>query len=315
MKIVIYTGNHQNSTSITDTVRFLQAALRDCGHQASISGRIVPGRLHLMLEHFVDAAQLAAMLEGRTQGARYIIVGTEPIAGGTFNGGLVDDHWHYSNAGYWAQRFEGFNIAARMSEAVWVLAESMLAPYSELLPQLPVRFLPHGHVQSDFDSVKHRPDDECDIDFFFSGTMTPHRERLLEPLRRSHAVEIISHVTPEYLRTDLMARAKVCLSLRLSPRNTIPSVSRMHYHLQNRNFLIQERYASSSPLDPFVLHADPGDFIEWARAALDLPNRRAIADGACRAFQEALPMHRILPPLLAEVAALGADLRQHAAAA
>ena len=105
--------------------------------------------------------------------------------------------------------------------------------------------------------------------------------------------------TPEYLRQDHVSRSKVCLSLRLSPNNRIPSVSRMHFHLQNRSFLLHEAYELPSPLDPFVLQANSEDLVEWAEAALALPNRRQLADDMHQRFKEALPMSRLLPPLLA----------------
>jgi hypothetical protein len=104
--------------------------------------------------------------------------------------------------------------------------------------------------------------------------------------------------TPEYLRQDILARTKVCLSLRLSQHNAIPSVSRMHYHLQNRSFLVHERYELACPLDPFVLHAQTEELIDWAHAALQLPNRREIAHGVHEQFKTALPMTALLPPLL-----------------
>lgn len=302
MRFTIHTGNHNNSNGIGDTVLFLRNALRDCGEVASISHAIVPGQVNLLLEHFVDEKSLRALLDGRAAGARYILIGTEPIVGGTFNGGIDDQHWHYSNRDYWKLRFDSFKVAASMADAIWVLAESMLPGYAALFPELPVRFLPHGHV-SGFATVQHRPEAECDIDFFFSGSLTEHRKRILAELARDHKVVYQAPDAPEYLRQDHLSRSKVCLSLRLSERNDIPSVSRMHYHLQNRNFLLHEAYALPCPLDPFVLQAPTADLPSWAAAALQLPNRREIADGVHEQFKAALPMTTLLPPLLDEAMA------------
>lgn len=302
MRFSIHTGNHNNSGGIGDTVQFIRNALRDCGHVASISHALAPGQVNVVLEHFTEEKHLQAMIDGHKAGARYVLVGTEPIVGGTFNGGIDDSHWHYSNRAYWKLRFDAFKVAASLADAIWVLAESMVPAYQQLFPTLPVRFLPHGWVGG-FDTVRHRPDDERDIDFFFSGSLTDHRRRILTELGRDHRVVYQAPDAPEYLRLDHLARTKVCLSLRLSERNEIPSVSRMHYHLQNRNFLLHERYALASPLDPFVLHADGAELCEWAVAALKLPNRREIADGVHDQFKAALPMSRLLPPLVDEVLA------------
>lgn len=297
MRFSICSGNHGNSTSITDTVTWLQRALQECGHRADINTGIEPLAVNILIEHFVDEKSLRDLLEGRLKGARYLLIATEPIVGGVFNGGIENQHWHYGNTDYWKLRFDAFKIAARMAEEIWVLAESMLPAYAQLFPDVPVRFLPHGHVD-DLATVRQRPERERDIDFYFSGSMTEHRRRILSELARQHVVVVNDQTTPEYLRQDHLSRAKVCLSLRLSPRNCIPSVSRMHFHLQNRSFLLHEAYELPSPLDPFVLSAPSDDLVTWALGALELPNRREIADSMHDRFKAALPMRRLLPPLL-----------------
>lgn len=300
MRFYIHTGNHSNSNGIADTVMLLKNALQDCGHQACISHRIEPRHTNIVMEHFVEERSLRELLEGRAAGARFILIGTEPIVGGTFNGGIENGHWHYGNRDYWKLRYDAFKVAAQMADVIWVLAESMVPDYAAQFPHLPVRFLPHGWV-SDFATVRQRPEAERDIDFYFSGSLTDHRRTILGALAKAgHLVVTNDQATPEYLRQDHLSRAKVCLSLRLSPANRIPSVSRMHFHLQNRSFLLHEAYALAGPLDPFVLTAPADDLLTWAQAALQLPDRRALADGAHDRFREAMPMTRLLPPLLDE---------------
>jgi len=301
MRFSIHSGNHDNSVGITDTVLFLKAALKDCGQSAVLSHEIDRRAVNVVLEHFIDERHLRPLLEGHAAGARLVLVGTEPIVGGTFNGGIDGKHWHYGNRSYWQLRFESFKVAASVCEAIWVLDASMVEPYQALFPHVPVRFLPHGWVSGFANIDQSRPESERDIDFFFSGSLTDHRKRVLAALARQHRVVHIAPATPEYLRQDYLARTKVCLSLRLSDQNSIPSVSRMHYHLHNRNFLLHERYDGSCPLDPFVLHADSGELLHWAAAALQLPNRREIADAAFEKFKAALPMSRLLPPLLQDL--------------
>jgi hypothetical protein len=299
MHFYIHTGNHNSSHSITDTVLFLKAALQDCGHPTGISHGVVPGHVNLVLEHFVEERHLRALLDGRAAGARFILIGTEPIIGRTFNASIEGSHWHYSNADYWQLRFDAFSVAAKMADAIWVLAESMVPGYAQLFPDVPVQFLPHGHV-NDFATVRQRPEAERDIDFYFSGSLTDHRKRILQEIAQRHVVVCNDQNTPEYLRQDQLSRSKVCLSLRLSPHNDIPSVSRMHFHLQNRSFLLHEAYALPCPLDPFVLQTPTDDLATWARAALALPNRREIAVDMYEKFKIAMPMTRLLPPLLDE---------------
>ena len=299
MRIYIHCGNHNNSHGIADTVLFLKNALQDCGHTACISNAIVPGHVNVVMEHFVEERHVRALIDGHAAGARLILIGTEPIVGETFNDSIVGGHWHYSNADYWKLRFDNFKRAAQVADAIWVLAESMVDGYARLFPKLPVRFLPHGWV-SGFATVRPRPEAERDIDFYFSGSITPYRRVFLEALSRHHTVVHNDQTTPEYLRQDQLSRSKVCLSLRLSPHNAIPSVSRMHFHLQNRSFFLHEAYELPCLLDPFVLHVPTTELMAMARSALQLPNRRAIADELHDRFAETLPMTRLMPPLLDE---------------
>ena len=305
MRYSIHTGNHQNSPTIGDMVQFVRCALADCGHDAQINEQIVNDRFNVVLEHFVDAESLARIVDGHARGARYILIGTEPIVGGTFNGHMVDSHWHYSNAPYWRQRYEAFLKVAGLADAVWVFAESMVESYRAVLPGLPIVFLPHGYVDG-FQSVRHRPAGEKDIDFYFSGTMTTYRQAILQRLALRHRVVFNNKDTPEYLRSEQLARSKVFLSLRLMPENTIPSVSRMHFHLQNRNYMIHERYERPCALDPFVMHVPPAELVDWALAALDVTNRGEAAEAACTRFRNEMPMSRLMPAVLADSRLTGA---------
>jgi hypothetical protein len=301
MRIYIHTGNHNNHHGIGDTVLFLKNALQDCGYTACISHNIEPGHVNVLTENF-NGDHVKRLADGFAAGARYVMIGTEPVIGGTFNGGIDASHAHYSNSAYWKDRFEAFRAAMEFASAIWVLAESMLPGYQALSPTIPVRFLPHGYV-NDFATVRQRAEAERDIDFYFSGALTDHRRKILASLMDGHSVIYHDATTPEYLRQDHLSRSKVVLALRLSPQNRIPSVSRMHYHLQNRSFVLQEGYAQSSPLDAFVMRAADDDIAGWAVASLALTNRREIAEAAHARFKAALPMTRLLPPLLDEALA------------
>jgi hypothetical protein len=304
MNFYLHTGNHNNFPGIADTISFLKCALQDCGHTAYISPGIVPGKVHIVMEAFVEQKHLDAVIDGYANGARYILIGTEPIINGCFNRGIVDQHHHYSNGDYWQTRFQNFVTAAKYAEVIWVLDSSMIDEYQRTFAHLPVRFLPHGHVNH-FDTVPNRPESERDIDFYFSGAVTAYREGILRALASTHTLMFNHPRTSEYLRLDFLSRAKVCLSLRLSERNDIPSVSRMHFHLLNKSYLLHERYALPCALDPFVLHVPPERFLEWACAALEVPNRREIAEARFEQFKLSMPMTDLLPPLLDEALARG----------
>lgn len=298
MKFSIHTGNHGSSLTIADTVCFIRQALLDCGHEVQINAGIRSDRVNILIEHFMDDAAIELMKRGQDFGSRYIVIATEPISNGSFHGGLQRQHWHYGDTDRWKRRFDGFMRVASFCDAVWVLDESMLASYRQALPGAKVLFLPHGHVTG-FGVVQHLPEAEKDIDFYFSGTITKYRESLLLELqRRGHTVLAHEQGAAPYQREEWQSRAKVCLSLRLDEANLIPSVSRMHYHLHQANYLIHERYELPCALDPYVLHVPSAEVVEWAEAALEVPDRRDVAEGLLQRFSEGLPMRVLLPPLL-----------------
>ena len=299
MKFSIHIGNHDNTLSIADTVWFLRQALIDCGHDVQMNVGIRTDRVNILIEHFLDEASIQLMAQVREIGARYIVIATEPISHGCFHGGVRRNHWHYGNDDKWARRYQGFRRVVAFSEAVWVLDESMLDSYREALPGVKLLYLPHGHV-SGYRSFEHRPEAEKDIDFYFSGTLTQHRESVLKELqRRGHKVLAHEQGVAPYLRHEWQSRARVCLSMRLDEANLIPSVSRMHYHLQQANYLIHERYERPCRLDPYVMHVPPAELVDFAEAALDVTDRRTAAEGLLQRCSEGLPMHQLLPPLLA----------------
>jgi hypothetical protein len=299
MKFSIHVGNHVNTLGIADTVWFLRQALIDCGHDVQMNVGIRTDRVNLLIEHFLDDASIRLMAQALELGARYLVIATEPISQGRFHGGVKRSHWHYGDEDKWARRYQGFLRVVAFSEAVWVLDESMLDPYREALPGVRLGYLPHGHV-SGYRAFEHRPEADKDIDFYFSGTLTQHRERVLKELqRRGHTVLAHEQGVAPYLRQEWQSRARVCLSMRLDEANLIPSVSRMHYHLQQANYLIHERYERPCWLDPYVLQVPPAELVEFAEAALEVPDRRQVAEGLLQRFSEGLPMHRLLPPLLA----------------
>lgn len=296
-RVYIYTGNHGNSPIISDTVTMLRNGIRDCGYDAVITDRPVSGEWNLLIEAFEDDMQREYIRHYCTPGTRLIIVCTELVSERGFNQELVVDHKHYGNRVYWEKRFLGFLETAALADDLWVFAKSSVADYQRLFPDKRVTYFPHGWV-SGMAQVEHRPERDKDIDFFFSGSLTTSRAKLLRELSRHHSVALSNSVTADYMRLDLLARTKVCLALPLSSSNRIPSVSRVQFHLVNQNFVLQQKYAAPCELDPYVLHAPESEFVEWAHSALLIENRREIAQASARRFRDEMPITNWLAPML-----------------
>lgn len=299
--VYIHSANHFHSPGVQDALLMMRNGARDAGHSAYITDLPVPDSCSIFLEHFIEDSHWKMVRDAKTIGCRTIIVCTELISASGFNCELSVSTGgaHYADTRYWERRFAGFQAAITHTDEVWVLADSVVPDYQAALPGMPIRVLPHGWV-SNFQRVDHEPEERKDIDFFFSGSLTPFRVDILNRLAKHHRVAVSPQGAPDYLRLDLLARAKVCLSLPLSPANRLPSLSRLHFHLQNANFVLQLQHQDSCALDPYVLHAPAADFGDWAVAALGVDNRRACAEASALRFRTEMPLARWIGPLLQE---------------
>jgi hypothetical protein len=296
-RLFICTHNHNHHSGITDMVTMLRNGGLDSGFDTVVSDRIEPGHCNILIEHFLDVDWAKHLRALKRPGTRYVVICTEILSGDSFNQDLVPTGGHYGNNPYWSARYRGFVEVAAVADELWVLSRAAVADYQRAFPDKTVRWLRHGWV-SDMEIVRHRPEDRKDIDFFFSGSITPDRTAILQRLGSRYRVAHSPQGGPDYLRRDLLARAKVCLAMPLSARNTSPSVSRLHFHLQNANFVVQQAYREPCELDPFVIHAPAEDFADWAAAALDIDNRRMIAEVVRERFRDEMPFAKWFGPMV-----------------
>lgn len=296
MRFNIYVGN-QNSAAV-DLVLHLRTSLECSGHAVSIGPRLVPGDCNILIENF--GPRLVEMaIDLAYDGTPIVVWGTEEITGETFNNAVADEHSHYGDREHWKLRYDNFVTVAEHASAIWVPTETLLPTYRAAVPDVPVQLFPHGYADG-HPPLAHRPESAKDIDFYFSGTGTAHRKSLLEQLARRHTVITHHHEVTEDMRRDYLSRAKVCLSLRLSPQTRMASVARMHALIMNRCFLLHERCPLQSHLDACVTHVDWEELPDACEAALAAPDRRERAEAALERLRAELPMKEIVPRLLDE---------------
>ena len=199
--------------------------------------------------------------------------------------------------------FDAFELAVGVADAIWVLAESMV----DGLPR-PV-FAGSGALSAasapvnGFATVQPRPEAQRDIDFYFSGAMTEHRQRILAALARQHVVVVNNQATPEYLRQDHVSRSQglsVAAPVAGQPHSVGVAAALPPAEPQLR---CCTRPTSCPRRSIRSCCAPPDDLIAWAEGALQLPDRREIADSSHQRFKAALPMTTLLPPLVDEALA------------
>ncbi len=297
MRFHIFTGNH--GAAVQDLALHLQKSLENCGHTAVFSGKLVAGPCNVIIENF--GPRLVEMaIDLAHAGTPVIIWASEEITGDTFNSNVEDSTPHYGEQEHWKLRYDNFATVAEHASAIWVPVESLVEPYRDAAPGVPVQFFPHGYAEG-YPRIEQRPEAEKDIDFYFSGSATAHRKGLLQALAARHAVVSHHHELPEYVRRDYISRAKVCLSMRLGPHTRLPSVSRMHALVMNGCYVLHEQCPQPSHLDAYVNHVRWEDMPSACEEALRLADRQARADAMRERLRAELPMKDVVPRLLDEV--------------
>lgn len=138
-----------------------------------------------------------------------------------------------------------------------------------------VRYVPLGYMP---ELTRIDRAQEQDIDVFFSGAMSPRRERAIEALRsRGLGVTVVSNVYGAE-RDRLIARAKVVLNLHYHENTRVFEVPRVFYLLANGKAVVTERDAELDIETDLLDAVVAAPYERLADACWDLvhdPQRRA----------------------------------------
>lgn len=302
MKFKLIYGNHWNfGIVVADTLLMLKNALEEMGYQAHIEKKPEPeaGFTYIMLECF-DESFVDYIRQIKATGADIWLVATEELNDGTFNltARQKDDKGHYSNADYWDKRYLHFQQSLEYVSVLLHPNQTQVPFYQEIFNG-PVFFMPHGYTEG-FRTVLHR--DSKDIDFLFTGAMTPYRQRLLDRLINKHyKVEILPVLTASFHRDDVVSRAKVCLNIRQSEQWPHFSNSRANYHINNQSYMISEYCPIHCEVANYI-DMPKSDVIDFAEAALLSGEWQKKAVNNLQRYQE---QHRLAKLLLPMFSSLG----------
>ncbi|MCB1775983.1 MAG: glycosyltransferase [Candidatus Competibacteraceae bacterium] len=296
---IIY-ENHGAGIHTADTLSMICQGLELAGYRADIEKELAPGHLNILLENFTDEFT-ERVLKLADTGTDFIIVATEFLTGNTFNDfressfGLPRDV-HYDNLAYWVKRHHNFQRLSERALAVWHLSEHQVPVYRQALPGCRVEYLPHGYIAA-FRRVVMRPDADRDIDFLFTGSLTPYRRRILSALeKQGYRVHAAPAMTAHFHREQLLARTRIALNLRQHAQWLHPSNSRFHYHLNNASLLLTERCHYSCDLDAYVEHSS--DIVNEAIMSLSCGHFSERAESALARFAKARPMGHLMASLM-----------------
>ncbi len=150
-----------------DLARMISFGLESLGHDCTLRRNATEeGRVNILLgvHHLAAAETVDAIIDS---GHKYVVYQTEIVRGTTVNGQSLNG------------QFERLLLPLlRGAAAVWDTDEESMASLKAL--GIETQKLTFGY-NPQLEEVRHR--DEKDLDFFFYGSMTPHRHEVLNRLQ------------------------------------------------------------------------------------------------------------------------------------
>jgi hypothetical protein len=169
---------------------------------------------------------------------------------------------------YLLNRFKNFDKISRFCESIWCVTAHQLDPYIQRYGSQKVHQMPLVSWSPEVTN-EARLTAEKDIDFLFTGSLTPYRERLLDLLKsEGYRVVVGPPILPGFLRDHYIARSKICLQIRQDPTWKYPSVMRYHYLLSSGALVVAERGVETCFHEDFLVTAEPSRFLEVCRTTL-----------------------------------------------
>lgn len=264
-----------------DLARMISYGLEDLGHSCTLRRNATEaGRVNILLgvHNLSTPDTVDAVIDA---GHPYVVYQTEIIRGRTVNGCDLGDHLDRT-----------LLPLLRNAKAVWDTDEESRASLRAL--GIETAKLGFGWVPR-LEEVRHR--DEKDLDFFFYGSMTPHRREVLQQLRGLGYRVASIFDDAALFRNDLLSRAEVVLTLRQSEAFAHLPQARILYLVNNRCLVAGESGVGQEPLEDLFLWTEPAKVIELLRRTRAMTNRRELADDFHQRFRQR-PMARQLEPLV-----------------
>lgn len=170
------------------------------------------------------------------------------------------DSTSYNNPKYWRDRYRFFLKVADICEEIWCVSPHQVQGYVEKLGAEKIRFLPIVPM-GDQPGMKHS-NDYKDIDFLFTGSITPYRDRVLTQLTdMGYNVVAGSTKWPSYVRDHFIRRTKVNLHIRQTPEWPFPSIMRFNYLLSLGCTVVAEESTLPCAQDPFLVTVKTENFV------------------------------------------------------
>lgn len=268
-----------------DTVRMLAFTLEKLGQRMSVTqNRLEDDCLNVLIGvHLLrEAEEVEAIIDS---GKPFVVLQTEMVHGRTINREASDRLDRVilplcrAARAVWDSSPE--NIAALA--ALGIHAELLVFAYQPRLKEIALKA-------------------ERDIDFFWYGSVTDHRRKVIAELDRLGYNVAVSFDAPPLFRNDLIARSEIVLTLQHSREMTHVPHARILYAVANECVVAGEGGENIGPLEDVFLWDRKDDVIDFLRLVRARPDLRELGP-ALRDRLARRPMRDFVAPLVEAVAA------------
>lgn len=280
-------SNYKFAHLLTDICRTIAYGLRDLGHECDLTVNNVDAHWTNIIvgSHLLAADDVSTIVNS---GVPYIVLQSESLHRDPLSGVICSS--------YQGQQFE--TVGRPLLEhavAVWDGITEL-----ELLRQLSiadekVKRFKIGYCQG-LEDIEHRPYDCKDLDVLFFGTNTPHRANIFASLE---GVRVgLFEYGPSAFRNDMIARAKINLSLHSAPELGYFPQPRTGYLLNNKAFVLAEPSVDHPAMRELVAEATAATFRDRCLELLaDMTELESKAEAAYEGYRR-MSMADVLAEML-----------------
>ncbi len=276
------TANHNRigRSTLTDMADWFDAGLSELGHRVTFSDNLVEtGAVNIFWERFRPGMGEAIASSGIIFG----IVATEIPDGYAFN---------FREEPEWKVRFDSFHEVAKRASFIWTMIESTLPFYSQ--------FCPSAYMELGFSEflIPRYLNERPEHDFSFFGLRTPHREAVVERLRKhANVLWPENFLSPEQVG-ELIGKSKIGLSFKQSAQWPIPSPTRLGRLLMAKRGVAAEHVPVATRQGELAgICPESSDYTKYALALLN-SDWKGSADKAFESYRTQMPMRDIMERIL-----------------
>jgi len=244
MKVNLIFGNHSETpTFLEDLFNYIYYGLKNVGVNTLFSFNTFYGDgINFVLENYDDKNWYNSIIDLRKKynNSRLVFIMSELIRNNRFDTAdltntlpSTDNYSHYYNKDYWQKRYDGYEKILPFTDAIISLtyknAEGGCNIQNKKIFNLPSVYM------KKLDKIEERPFEEKNIDFLFTGSITPHRQNIINSLKQyGYNVLVCFGISlPNYIRDDYSSRSKIHLGMQLSSTSHNLSTFRAWYCLNN----------------------------------------------------------------------------------